>query len=102
MRAQTINNTTYVAVPEQLSLGCNGCNGCAAQAQHTVCVALGDSCMTDGIIWVIPSSPTSETLRKMRTGGSFATHIAEAYEVADSGNRQKLEAAFGDLFGRFV
>lgn len=37
-----------------------------------------------------------------RTGGSFASRIAEAYFVADLSNRRKLLGAFGDLFERFV
>lgn len=37
-----------------------------------------------------------------RTGGSFASRIAEAYFVADLSNRRKLLTAFGDLFERFI
>ena len=37
----------------------------------------------------------------IRQGGSFAAAIAEAYFAADSGNRAKLLAAFGDLFQKF-
>lgn len=34
-------------------------------------------------------------------GGSFAASIARAYYVADSGNRERLKAAFPDLFTRY-
>ena len=34
----------------------------------------------------------------MRTGGSFAKHIAEAYMCADRSNKERLKAAFPDLF----
>jgi hypothetical protein len=37
----------------------------------------------------------------MRTGGSFAKHIAEAYMCADRSNKERLKAAFPDLFTRF-
>ncbi len=37
----------------------------------------------------------------MRTGGSFAKHIAEAYLCADRSNKEGLKAAFPDLFTRF-
>lgn len=36
-----------------------------------------------------------------RQGGHFASAIAAAYFVADSQNRARLLAAFGDLFARF-
>jgi len=36
-----------------------------------------------------------------REGGSFAAHIAEAFFVADSHNREALLAAFDDLFCKF-
>ena len=35
-------------------------------------------------------------------GGSFARQIAGAYFVADSGNKAKLLAAFGELFERYA
>lgn len=35
-------------------------------------------------------------------GGSFAGHIGAAYFCADSGNKAKLLAAFGDLFARYA
>ncbi len=38
--------------------------------------------------------------RSMKSGGSFAAHIADAYTHADSGNRLRLVTAFGDLFQR--
>jgi hypothetical protein len=34
-------------------------------------------------------------------GGSFAGHIARAFYVADTTNREKLLYAFDDLFVRF-
>lgn len=37
-----------------------------------------------------------------KTGGSFASRIAEAYFYADLGNQRKLLEAFGDLFERFI
>ncbi len=37
-----------------------------------------------------------------RSGGGFAEAIAAAWFRADSGNRERLADAFGDLFGRFV
>ncbi len=36
-----------------------------------------------------------------RQGGHFASAIAAAYFAADSHNRARLLAAFGDLFARF-
>jgi len=36
-----------------------------------------------------------------REGGSFAAHIAQAFFVADSLNRETLLAAFDDLFCKF-
>ncbi len=37
----------------------------------------------------------------LKQGGSFAAAIAEAYFSADKENRERLLAAFGDLFRRF-
>jgi hypothetical protein len=37
----------------------------------------------------------------IKQGGSFAAAIAEAYFSADKENRERLLAAFGDLFQRF-
>lgn len=37
-----------------------------------------------------------------KTGGHFASRIAEAYFYADLSNRRKLLDAFGDLFERFI
>ena len=34
-------------------------------------------------------------------GGSFAGHIARAFYVADSTNRERLLSAFDDLFCKF-
>lgn len=43
-----------------------------------------------------------DTIERMRAyGGSFARAIAEAYLVADSANRARLEQAFGNLFARY-
>ena len=36
-----------------------------------------------------------------REGGSFAGHIARAFYVADSTNRERLLTAFDDLFCKF-
>lgn len=36
-----------------------------------------------------------------RDGGSFAGHIAQAFYVADSTNRERLLTAFDDLFCKF-
>lgn len=44
-----------------------------------------------------------DALRAMRMhGGSFASHIAQAAEVADRGNWARLYAAFPDLFERYA
>jgi hypothetical protein len=40
--------------------------------------------------------------RAMRSGGSFAASIGEAYLVADSNNGPRLIAAFPELFTRFA
>ena len=37
----------------------------------------------------------------MRNGGHFAAAISEAYFRADSKNKDRLTAAFADLFKRF-
>lgn len=36
-----------------------------------------------------------------REGGSFAGHIARAFYVADTTNRERLVVAFDDLFVKF-
>ena len=36
-----------------------------------------------------------------RSGGSFASNLAKAWAVADSGNRTKLRREFGDLLLRY-
>ena len=36
-----------------------------------------------------------------REGGSFAGHIARAFYVADTTNRERLLSAFDDLFCKF-
>ena len=36
-----------------------------------------------------------------RCGGSFAEHIARAFFVADSTNRERLLTAFDDMFVRY-
>ena len=36
-----------------------------------------------------------------RKGGSFANHIAQAFYVADSTNRERLLTAFDELFCKF-
>lgn len=40
--------------------------------------------------------------RMGRSGGSFERHIAAAYFVADSHNRERLTATFRDLFEKFA
>ena len=96
-----VGGGVYESRPEPYTNG-NGCSGCVAERDAAMCQSLPTGCSHLGIIWVKPApSPTQETLRKMRTGGSFATHIAEAYEVADSGNARILREAFADLFKRF-
>ena len=40
--------------------------------------------------------------RAMRSGGSFAASIGEAYLVADSNNGPRVIAAFPELFTRFA
>ncbi len=38
---------------------------------------------------------------EMRGGGSFAYYLATAYYMADSHNKERLKAAFPDLFTRY-
>ena len=52
--------------------------------------------------WFDHNDPFYYSALKMRSGGSFASHIAGAYMVADSHNRLKLIEAFTDLFQRFM
>ena len=52
--------------------------------------------------WFDHNDPFYYSALKMRSGGSFASHIADAYMVADSHNRRRLIDAFGDLFRRFM
>jgi hypothetical protein len=48
------------------------------------------------------NTPTHAALDLMeRQGGSFARAIAQAYYCADTHNRYRLIAAFGDLFVRY-
>lgn len=42
-----------------------------------------------------------QTLDNMRLGGSFAFQVAEAIEVADDGNAEKMVTAFAHLIDRF-
>ena len=37
-----------------------------------------------------------------RTGGGFASRLAEAYMYADSNNRERILTAFMDLFEKFI
>lgn len=37
-----------------------------------------------------------------RTGGSFASHLADAYFHADSNNKERILTAFMDLFEKFI
>jgi hypothetical protein len=44
-----------------------------------------------------------DTLTRMiNYGGHFARAIAQAWLVADPDNRERLEAAFPDLFARYA
>jgi hypothetical protein len=43
----------------------------------------------------------SAALLMEREGGSFAGHIARAFYVADTTNRERLLTAFDDLFCKF-
>lgn len=43
-----------------------------------------------------------QSAMNMRSGGSFAAAIAEAYFVADSNNQHILTTAFKTLFERFA
>jgi hypothetical protein len=43
----------------------------------------------------------SAALLMERVGGSFAGHIARAFYVADTNNRERLLSAFDDLFVNF-
>ena len=43
----------------------------------------------------------SAALLMEREGGSFAEHIARAFYVADTTNRERLLTAFDDLFCKF-
>ena len=53
-------------------------------------------------VWFDRNDPFYDSGWKMRSGGSFAGHIADAYMSADSHNRLRLIYAFGDLFRRFM
>ena len=37
-----------------------------------------------------------------RTGGGFASRLAEAYMYADSNNQERILTAFMDLFEKFI
>jgi len=52
--------------------------------------------------WFDQNDPFYKSAWAMRSGGSFAGHIADAYMVADSHNRLILINAFQDLFKRFM
>jgi hypothetical protein len=52
--------------------------------------------------WFDHNDPFYYSALKMRSGGSFASHISDAYMVADTQNRLKLIEAFNDLFRRFM
>lgn len=43
----------------------------------------------------------SAALTMEREGGSFAEHIARAFYVADTTNRERLLSTFDDLFCKF-
>lgn len=52
--------------------------------------------------WFDHNDPFYDSACKMKSGGSFAGHIADAFMSADSHNRRRLIDAFGDLFRRFM
>lgn len=61
--------------------------------------------MKDNITHIQPR-PTSDddfthAAGMMSVGGHFASYIAHAYFVADSHNKERLRAAFPDLFTKF-
>jgi len=57
-----------------------------------------------GSNWILKSIPTKTTLyqkwvnREIGNFGSFQTTILQAYQIADSNNREKLEQAFPEWF----
>lgn len=57
-------------------------------------------------ITALPVRPTTDddymhAAGMMSIGGHFANYIAHAYFVADSHNKERLRAAFPDLFTKF-
>ena len=52
--------------------------------------------------WFDQNDPFYNSAWAMRSGGSFAGHIADAYFCADKHNRLKLIEAFDGLFRRFM
>lgn len=57
-------------------------------------------------VTALPVRPTTDddymhAAGMMSIGGSFANYIAHAYFVADSHNKERLKAAFPDLFTRY-
>ena len=76
-------------------------------------IVSGDALVTPGVsvndrgfdslqAWFDQNDPFYNSAWAMRSGGSFAGHIADAYMVADSHNRVILVTAFRDLFKRFM
>ena len=47
----------------------------------------------------IPTGPALDLMEQL--GGSFSRAIAQAYYCADTHNRQRLIAAFGELFAKY-
>ena len=72
---------------------CKGCAGWYLGPQPTLCTSL-PGCKN--IIWV-RLTPEPD-LDQVRTKGSFATSLADAYTLADSANRKTLLATFPKVF----
>lgn len=57
---------------------------------------------TFGLAWRLrPELFTASQLMRAR-GGGFASHLAQAYQVADQDNAWRILEAFSDLFTRYL
>lgn len=57
---------------------------------------------THGLAWRLrPELFTASQLMRAR-GGHFASHLAQAYQVADQDNAWRILEAFSDLFTRYL
>ena len=57
---------------------------------------------THGLAWRLrPELFTASQLMRAR-GGGFASHLAQAYQVADQDNAWRILEAFSDLFTRYL